>query len=47
MNHRNKLVLVWATVEERETDQHVDEANVVKLARMIAKERGWQEVVIC
>lgn len=38
--------MIWAVAEHREADVQMEESNVIKLALMLAKERGWQEVVI-
>lgn len=46
-NHNNKkMQMIWAAAEERETEALMEESNVIKLALLLAKEKGWRDVAI-
>lgn len=45
-DQRNKPLLIWAAVEERAADIQMEEANLIKLALQLAKQRGWENVGI-
>lgn len=45
-DHAGQIKLVWAAVEERQADSAMEEANTVKLALFLAKQKGWQEVLV-
>lgn len=42
----NKLVLVWAAAEKRNAIMKMEEANAIKLALLLAKEKGRSNVII-
>lgn len=46
LNQRNKLLLVSTASNKRDVDQYMDDANAIKLALLIAKEKEWQDIVI-